>query len=61
MKYRIVERDVFQVAGVKREFTYGTEDTGIPGIPEFWGEANQKLIFILCQVDFQFFFSMRSS
>lgn len=42
MKYRIVERDAFQVVGVKREFICSTEDAGIPGIPEFWGEAHEN-------------------
>lgn len=42
MKYRIVERDAFQVVGVKREFPCGAEDAGILGIPEFWSEANEN-------------------
>ena len=40
MNYRIVERDGFQVIGIKRECPCGTEEAGIPGIPEFWGEAH---------------------
>lgn len=39
MKYRIVERDAFQVVGVKREFPCGAEDAEIP---EFWSEANEN-------------------
>ncbi|SDD16478.1 AraC family transcriptional regulator [Paenibacillus sp. UNCCL117] len=39
MKYRIVERDVFQVVGVKRECPCGEEAKG-PGIAGFWGEAH---------------------
>ena len=41
MKYQIVERDVFQVVGVKRECPCGDEAKG-PGIPEFWGEVNEN-------------------
>ncbi len=47
MKYHIVERDVFQAIGVKREFSCGVEGIGIPGVPAFWdrvhksGTANQ--------------------
>lgn len=40
MKYRIVERDAFQVAGLTREFSCGTGDAGIPGVQEFWGEVS---------------------
>ena len=39
MKYQIIERNAFQVIGVKRECPCGA-DTGGPGIPEFWGEVN---------------------
>ncbi|KAA9029445.1 AraC family transcriptional regulator [Niallia endozanthoxylica] len=39
MKYQIVERDAFQVIGVKRECPCGADTEG-PGIPEFWGEVN---------------------
>lgn len=41
MNYRIVERKVFQVVGVKRECPCGNEAEG-PGIPEFWGEVNEN-------------------
>lgn len=41
MKYRIVEREAFQVAGVKREFLC-PEGPGIPGVPEFWDEVNEN-------------------
>jgi AraC family transcriptional regulator len=40
MSNHIVERESFQIAGIKREFPCGTCEEGIPGIPEFWGEAN---------------------
>lgn len=39
MNYQIVERDAFQVVGVKRECPCGAEGAG-PGIPEFWREVN---------------------
>lgn len=42
IKYHIIERDSFQVIGIKREFSCGAEDAGIPGIPEFWGEATEN-------------------
>ena len=41
MNYHIVERDAFQVVGVKHEFSCGTQDIGIPGVPEFW-ESEEK-------------------
>jgi AraC family transcriptional regulator len=41
MKYRIVERDVFQAAGLAREFSCGPGDAGIPGVPEFWDEVSK--------------------
>ncbi|MFB5660354.1 GyrI-like domain-containing protein [Alteribacillus sp. HJP-4] len=39
MKYQIVERDAFQVVGLKRECPCGTNGD-VDGIPEFWGEVN---------------------
>ncbi|SDY26458.1 AraC family transcriptional regulator [Evansella caseinilytica] len=39
MNYRIVERDAFQVVGIKRECPCG-EEAEDAGIPEFWGEVN---------------------
>lgn len=39
MNYRIVERDAFQVVGLKRECFCGAEGGGPSGIPEFWGEV----------------------
>ncbi|MDQ0200433.1 GyrI-like domain-containing protein [Neobacillus ginsengisoli] len=39
MKYKIVERDAFRVTGIKREFSCGSGEAGIPGVPEFWGEV----------------------
>jgi AraC family transcriptional regulator len=42
MKYHIVERDAFQVVGIKREFPCDTENAGIPGVAEFWGEVNEN-------------------
>ncbi|WP_416825260.1 AraC family transcriptional regulator [Ectobacillus polymachus] len=40
MKYNVVERDTFQVAGVKREFSVVNGENLI-GIPKFWDEVNQ--------------------
>ncbi|MBD2868290.1 AraC family transcriptional regulator [Paenibacillus arenilitoris] len=42
MRYRIAEREAFQVVGVKREFDCGGEEMVVPGIPSFWGEAHQS-------------------
>jgi AraC family transcriptional regulator len=42
MKYRIVERNGFQVVGIKREFPCGKMDVGIPGIPGFWSELHEN-------------------
>ncbi|MFC6233307.1 AraC family transcriptional regulator [Paenibacillus allorhizosphaerae] len=39
MNYRIVERETFQVVGLKRIFPCGEKAEG-PGIPEFWAEVN---------------------
>lgn len=39
MNYRIVKRGAFEAIGIKREFPCGGE-MGIPGVPEFWNEAN---------------------
>ncbi|MGM9986436.1 MAG: effector binding domain-containing protein [Bacillaceae bacterium] len=39
MKYRIVEREAFQVVGIKREFSL-VDDGNIKGIPVFWDEVN---------------------
>ena len=41
MNYRIVERDSFQVVGMKREFSCGAQEMGIPGIPKYWEEAHK--------------------
>ncbi|OCA92863.1 GyrI-like domain-containing protein [Pseudobacillus wudalianchiensis] len=40
MNYRIVTRDAFQAAGMKRVFSNNAKDAGISGIPEFWEEMN---------------------
>lgn len=40
MNYRIVERDAFQVIGVKKVFPCGDGVGGVPGIPAFWDEVN---------------------
>ena len=42
MNYHIVERDAFQVVGVKHEFSCGMQDIGIPGVPEFWEEWGKE-------------------
>ncbi len=39
MKYQVIERDAFQVIGVKRECPCGGNTEGL-GIPEFWSEVN---------------------
>lgn len=39
MKYRIVERESFQVIGVKREFSLQNEEN-LKGIPKMWQEVN---------------------
>jgi AraC family transcriptional regulator len=40
MNYRIVERDGFEVVGIKREFQLGHSEENIVGIPKFWDEVN---------------------
>ncbi|WP_028608348.1 AraC family transcriptional regulator [Paenibacillus harenae] len=41
MRYQMVDRDAFQVTGVKRNFPCAEEEgNGVPGIPEFWGQVN---------------------
>ncbi|MEW9502441.1 AraC family transcriptional regulator [Jeotgalibacillus marinus] len=41
MKYKIVERERFQVVGVKREFSLAlVSDDNFKGIPEFWNDVN---------------------
>ncbi|UHA73213.1 AraC family transcriptional regulator [Paenibacillus sp. 481] len=40
MKYHIVERDAFQVIGIKRTVSFGQECAGTPNIGQFWGEAH---------------------
>lgn len=42
LKYRIVEKEAFQVVGVKRELPCGAEGVGVPGIPAFWDEAHSN-------------------
>jgi AraC family transcriptional regulator len=44
MRYKIVERDAFQVVGMKHEFSLASCETdgGIPGISELWKEANEN-------------------
>ncbi|WP_102272730.1 AraC family transcriptional regulator [Cytobacillus massiliigabonensis] len=39
MRYKIVERDSFQVAGIKREFSLKNEEN-LKGIPKMWDEVN---------------------
>ncbi|AJS57301.1 AraC family transcriptional regulator [Paenibacillus sp. IHBB 10380] len=39
MKYRIVERESFEVVGVKREFSL-VNDENLKDIPEFWNDVN---------------------
>lgn len=40
MKYKIVERDSFQVVGIKREFSLINEEN-LVGIPKLWDEVNE--------------------
>lgn len=40
MKYQIVEKDSFQVVGLKRSYNCATEEN-LRGIPLFWNEVNQ--------------------
>jgi AraC family transcriptional regulator len=42
MNFHIVEREAFQVVGVKQEFVCGPQDIGIPGVPEFWEHAEKE-------------------
>jgi AraC family transcriptional regulator len=42
MEYTIVERDAFLVAGIKREFSCGSGEAGIPGVPDFWSEVQRS-------------------
>ena len=39
MKYQVIKRNAFQVVGVRKEFSCGAQEAGIPGIPAFWDEA----------------------
>lgn len=39
MRYKIVERDSFKVAGIKREFSLKNEEN-LKGIPKMWDEVN---------------------
>ncbi|TWT13211.1 AraC family transcriptional regulator [Planomicrobium sp. CPCC 101079] len=39
MNYKIVEKEAFQVVGIKREFSMDTEEN-MTGIPRMWTEAN---------------------
>lgn len=41
MEYQIVDRDAFQVVGIKRECPCGNNTDG-NGIPELWREANEN-------------------
>ncbi|MGE8203582.1 AraC family transcriptional regulator [Heyndrickxia sp. NPDC080065] len=41
MNYRIVERDAFQVVGIKREFSCENGENHV-GIPKFWDEVNEN-------------------
>ncbi|MGJ7921238.1 GyrI-like domain-containing protein [Neobacillus sp. LXY-4] len=42
MNYKIIERDAFQVIGVKQEFSCGNGNFGIPGVPVFWDDAHKS-------------------
>ena len=45
MKYRIVEREAFQVIGVNREFPYEVEDGGIQAFQNFWNAIHENGTF----------------
>ncbi|GAA0382506.1 AraC family transcriptional regulator [Bacillus horti] len=40
MKYSIVEKEAFQIVGIRRQFACVDEDENVAGIPEFWGEVH---------------------
>jgi AraC family transcriptional regulator len=44
MRYQIVERDGFQVVGIKEEFSFAECETeeGFTGIPKMWDEVNHN-------------------
>ncbi|TQS71146.1 AraC family transcriptional regulator [Ornithinibacillus gellani] len=42
MKYSVIEKEAFQVVGVKREFSSVAMEENVAGIPEFWEEVNQN-------------------
>jgi AraC family transcriptional regulator len=41
MKYSVIEKDAFQVVGIKRKFSCANEENLI-GIPKLWEEVNQN-------------------
>ncbi|AGK53756.1 GyrI-like domain-containing protein [Bacillus sp. 1NLA3E] len=45
MDFNIIERESFQVVGIKREFLCGAGDAGIPGVPEYWLESSKNGTF----------------
>ncbi|MGR3764147.1 AraC family transcriptional regulator [Rossellomorea sp. NS-SX7] len=42
MKYSVVEKNAFQIVGIKREFACVAEEENVVGIPELWEEVNQN-------------------
>lgn len=42
MNYRMIEKDAFQVVGVKRTCTTETTNEGLPGITDFWADMHQQ-------------------
>jgi AraC family transcriptional regulator len=42
MKYSVVEKNAFQIVGIKREFACVAEKENVSGIPELWKEVNQN-------------------
>jgi AraC family transcriptional regulator len=42
MKYSVVEKNAFQIVGIKREFSCVAEEENVVGIPELWAEVNQN-------------------
>src|SRR5699024_148827 len=43
MKYSVVEKNAFQIVGVKREFSSVADEENVVGSPEFWQEINQNV------------------
>ncbi|AYC30284.1 effector binding domain-containing protein [Paenisporosarcina cavernae] len=42
MKYSVIEKNAFQIVGIKREFSSVAEEENVIGIPELWEEVNHN-------------------